>query len=253
MVDVLCIGVGEAFQPRYGSASYLVESQTKLLIDCGFGAPPYIFERLRDPDELDLIYLTHFHADHFFGLPPVLHRWSQEGRSKPLHIIGQPGAEERVKKTLELGYPGMLGKLAYELRFTETTDSFQHQELTLTFAPTQHPMLNYAVKVSGPDFVVGFSGDGALTDASEALFSDCELLFLEAFRFDTQVMGHTSATEAVAYSKKVPTLRTLALVHIHREDRDGRLREYQSLGDAVDFTLIIPEPGDVVSTDSELI
>ena len=50
-------------------------------------------------DEIDTIILSHFHADHFGGIPLfLLGALHQDRRRKPLQIAGPPQVEERVRQ-----------------------------------------------------------------------------------------------------------------------------------------------------------
>src|SRR5206468_2214339 len=91
-----------------------------------------------EPDHIDALYITHFHADHCFGIPPILIRWIEDGRKKPFTIIGQTGTKERILQIFELAYPGVIEKFSYKLDFIENDEALQFQELSLHFAETEH-------------------------------------------------------------------------------------------------------------------
>ena len=65
------VGKSPAWQDRGGACScYLVtEGETSILLDCGNGAFGALRE-LIDPVEVDSIFVSHLHADHFFDLVP---------------------------------------------------------------------------------------------------------------------------------------------------------------------------------------
>jgi ribonuclease BN (tRNA processing enzyme) len=63
-----------------------------------------------NPKEIDVIYLTHLHADHTFGIAALLLICWQEGRKKPLFMIGPSRIKNYVKSLMELGYKGLLRK-----------------------------------------------------------------------------------------------------------------------------------------------
>src|SRR4030081_125438 len=62
----------------------------RLLFDCGEGTQRQL---LRSVGLLDIeeVFLTHFHADHFLGLPGMLKTFGLRGREAPLTIYGPPG------------------------------------------------------------------------------------------------------------------------------------------------------------------
>lgn len=243
------IGVGEAFDPELGNTSVLLVSETKLLIDCGYAVPYFWFRRDFPTDYLDALYITHFHADHTFGLPALITRFFEEKRQKPLTIIGQPGVQERVHEILRLAYPGILAKLSYDLQFIETIRPVTFQELELSFAETRHSLTNYAIRVKvglqAGSAIFGMSGDGELTEATRKLFSDCQFLVHESFSYQEPLFGHGAATDIVEYANSLSALRYLAFVHIQRHQRKNHLARFLELGNGRPFSLLVPEQGEV--------
>lgn len=245
-MEIEFIGVGEAFDPQWGNASYLIHSETKLLIDCGYAVPRNLFARGYSCEFIDAIYFTHFHADHCFGIAPLIGRWNGDNRQKPLTIIGQPGTEEHINQVIDLGYRNTRSRLKFELNYIESTSELELNELALSFARTDHSMPNYAINIGREDVHIGIGGDGGLTKESMDLYHNCQVLVHEAFGFDEAPKGHTDAKEVLRFAKTLPSLETLALVHLHRDVRKTQLSDFVDLGNDLPFELLIPEPGDVI-------
>ena len=62
----------------------------RLLFDCGEGTQRQLVRSI-GLVELEEVLLTHFHADHFLGLPGMLKTFSLRGRETPLTVYGPPG------------------------------------------------------------------------------------------------------------------------------------------------------------------
>ncbi len=62
----------------------------RLLFDCGEGTQRQLLRSIGLVD-LEEIFLTHFHADHFLGLPGMLKTFDLRARDRPLAIYGPPG------------------------------------------------------------------------------------------------------------------------------------------------------------------
>ena len=73
-MKVVFIGVGEAGDENYPNNSSIILSDTKLLLDCGFAVPQQLWRYNADQDLVDAIYISHMHADHYFGIPVLLIR-----------------------------------------------------------------------------------------------------------------------------------------------------------------------------------
>lgn len=245
-MEIEFLGVGEAFEPQLGNASFILKSQSWLMVDCGYGVPRVLFERGYNPNKVDAIYLTHFHADHIFGLPAVLNYWKEEGRTKPLTLIGQQGLEQLTTQLLELGYRGMQAKLPYSLKIIESDKDFEFQEWKLHFAETQHSIRNMAIKAEAQGVRVGISGDGGLSEASQNLFQDCQVLIHDAFHLNEPIKGHATAESVVSFARTLPQLKFLALVHINRRERQQNRHAFLALGKNCSFQLLIPEPREVL-------
>jgi ribonuclease Z len=65
----------------------------RILFDCGEGAQRQMHRSL-GLVQLDEIYITHLHADHYLGLPGLLKTYDLQRRERPLAVYGPPGLHE---------------------------------------------------------------------------------------------------------------------------------------------------------------
>src|SRR6188474_3875257 len=111
-LDVLFIGTaGSAPTAGRGLPATLVRrGGDRLLFDCGEGTQRQLLRSIGLVD-LEEIFLTHFHADHFLGLPGMLKTFGLRGRDEtPLTVYGPRGLRELFKRL----HP-FLGRLPYPL------------------------------------------------------------------------------------------------------------------------------------------
>jgi ribonuclease Z len=85
----------------------------RILIDCGEGSQRQLLRSVGLPD-IEHIFLTHFHADHFLGLPGMLKTFALRGRAVPLNVYGPRGLESLMSDLRRI-----YGKLSYELNVRE--------------------------------------------------------------------------------------------------------------------------------------
>ena len=85
----------------------------RILFDCGEGTQRQLVSSAGLAD-LDDIYLTHFHADHWLGLPGMLKTFDLRGRDRPLTIHGPSGLDVLMGLVLRMG-----GRVGYELEIVE--------------------------------------------------------------------------------------------------------------------------------------
>ena len=75
-----------------------------ILFDCGEGTQRQFQKSKLSYMQISKIFITHFHGDHFLGIPGLVQTMQLNDRDIPLHIYGPPGIVELLKKLLSLGY-----------------------------------------------------------------------------------------------------------------------------------------------------
>jgi ribonuclease BN (tRNA processing enzyme) len=196
MSQIRVIGTGEAFDSQFGNTSYLFQGSEypTILFDCGYQVPERLWrENLHEG--LDAVCLTHLHADHAFGLVPLLARYWEEGRKKTLYIFGPKGTETYLKRLFDLGYPGFMKRLKYPIHFKQLSHGKPMRWKKLEFAcgRTVHSVLNHTVKVTldkKKKISFAVSGDGQITPETKALVSDVSLLLQEVYTSEPEVPVH---------------------------------------------------------------
>jgi ribonuclease Z len=145
-LDVVFLGTsGSVPTAQRGPTSLLVRrGGERLLLDCGEGTQRQLLRSGIGLVELREVFLTHFHADHYLGLPGMLKTFSLRGRELPLTIYGPPGLGELMG-----GLKRIFGKLAYPLELEEIHpgDALERGEYRLVAFPVRHgvPGLGYAL------------------------------------------------------------------------------------------------------------
>jgi ribonuclease Z len=114
-LDVLFVGTaGSAPTARRSLPATIVRrGGDRLLFDCGEGTQRQLLRSI-GLVELEEVFITHFHADHWLGLPGMLKTFSLRGRERPLTVYGPPGL-----KALFNAMRIVIGKNTYDLRLVE--------------------------------------------------------------------------------------------------------------------------------------
>ncbi len=84
-----------------------------ILIDCGEGTQRQLIKSVGLAD-LDSVFITHFHADHWLGLPGMLKSFALRERTQPLSVYGPRGLSALMEQTRFV-----YGRLSYELSVVE--------------------------------------------------------------------------------------------------------------------------------------
>src|SRR5947209_1134803 len=85
----------------------------KLLFDCGEGTQRQLVRSIGLAD-LDAVFLTHYHADHWLGLPGLIKTFDLRARERPLAVYGPPGLRQVVALGLRAA-----GRVRFELELVE--------------------------------------------------------------------------------------------------------------------------------------
>jgi ribonuclease Z len=75
-----------------------------LLFDCGEGTQRQFQQSNLSYMQISKIFITHFHGDHFLGIPGLIQTMQLNDRDEPLHIYGPEGIAELTDQLLTLGY-----------------------------------------------------------------------------------------------------------------------------------------------------
>ena len=145
-LDVVFLGTSaSAPTARRGTSSLLVRrGGDRLLFDCGEGTQRQLLRSSVGLVDLEEVFLTHLHADHYLGLPGMLKTFSLRVRETPLTVYGPSGLRELFDSIARV-----IGKLTYRLELVELRqgDALARQGYQVCAFPVAHgvPALGYAL------------------------------------------------------------------------------------------------------------
>lgn len=247
-MQIQFVGVGEAFDENIPNNSHIVQwGETRLLVDCGYFVPPVLWKLHPDADFVDAVYISHGHADHYFGLPAYFLRLAEERRTRDVEIICGEGLRQKILDALELAFPGLISKYAYGLKFHEVApgSAFDFRGARMQFAVTSHPVRNLAIAVEAEGRTYAYSGDGDYTEHSRRLYRGANLLVHESYAFEQPLKGHAAISRVIEMAR-AESVGKLALTHIQRELRRDRKREIQAMISQSGLDVVVPEPGETL-------
>jgi ribonuclease BN (tRNA processing enzyme) len=222
------VGCGDAFGSggRFNTCFHLTGARTNVLIDCGASSLPALKRLGIDRDAIDLILITHFHGDHFAGLPFLLDAQFSR-RTRPLVIAGPQGIDTKLPQVMEVMFEhSSKTKHRFDLEVITLTpeDTRRFGEVTVTPYPVVHgdsggPFLAYRIEAEGR--VVSYSADTEWTDALIPAAQNADLFIAEAYTYDKMVKNHLSLTTLQA---RLPVIGAKRVVLTHMsDDMLGRL------------------------------
>ena len=145
-LDVIFLGTSASAPTarRAPSALLLRRGGDRLLFDCGEGTQRQLLRSSVGLVDLEQIFLSHLHADHYLGLPGLLKTFSLRTREAPLTIYGPPGLRELLDTLRRV-----FGRLTYPVELVELRpgDSLDADGYKLLAFPVDHGVsaLGYAL------------------------------------------------------------------------------------------------------------
>jgi ribonuclease BN (tRNA processing enzyme) len=165
--EIVFVGTSDAFGAggRRQSAIFLRGSYGGLLLDCGATTGSGLDALSIPRDEVDTILVSHFHGDHFGGIPLLLlAALYEDERRHPLRVIGPPGTEQRVRElAAAMGHTLEGRNFGFRLEFGELTpgrplelESLRVEAFATHHSPDSCP---HGFLLQNGDTRIAYSGD----------------------------------------------------------------------------------------------
>ncbi|HIQ29355.1 MAG TPA: MBL fold metallo-hydrolase [Candidatus Caldiarchaeum subterraneum] len=223
---VTILGAGSIFptQSRFASSLLLEVDGLKFLMDCG----PGTLEKLRrlgvKPTELNAVFITHFHLDHFSDTLPLIMARAYDEEGKPatsprvLDIIGPKGIVELIKTITEKIFPYLSNTMLCQryLNVLELVNSIYeaYEGVKVRSVEVEHYNgVAYRVETGGKSLV--YSGDTLPDERLVKLAEGCDVLIHEcSFPHSMLVGKHTSDKQLVDIVERVKP-KLLVVTHLY--------------------------------------
>ncbi len=145
-MDVVFLGTAGSMPTADRSPTALLVRRggERLLFDCAEGTQRQLLRSSLGLIDLREVFLTHYHADHYLGLPGMLKTFALRGREVPITIHGPPGLVDLFRSLRRI-----FGRLTYryELEELRPGDTLARDDYRLVTFPVEHSVssIGYAL------------------------------------------------------------------------------------------------------------
>lgn len=238
MIEVVTLGTGSPIPDphRAGAATLVRVDGRQLLFDCGRAVVMRLAGAGSLPLLLDAVLLTHLHSDHTTDLNDVITtRWIMAPTEAPLPVVGPPGTQRFVDRTLEVLTDDVGYRRAHHADLgwdpscavTEVLDglAWEADGVRVTAAPTDHrpvaPTIGYRVEAGGR--VVAIAGDTVPCAGLDRICAGADVYVQTVLRADLvrgvpsprlqDVLDYHSTCEDAGRTAAAAGVKTLVLTH----------------------------------------
>ena len=218
---VRIVGCGDAFGSAglHATCFHLASKGCNTLIDIGAGSLPNLKSMSIDLNLIDNIVLSHFHGDHYGGLPNfLLDAVFIQNRTRQLNIIGPPGVQDQVWQLQEAMYGGTSSiDYGFPVQFIEYRSGHQLTigDLRISVVPVVHsePSKPHAIRIDLNHKSLVYTGDTEWTDDLLSLTKGSDLLITECFGWSGPLKFHLSYDEIISKLDELGAAR-VCLTHL---------------------------------------
>lgn len=219
-IQVQFLGSGDAFGSggRLQPCIFVKTAETRFIIDCGATTLIAMRRYGIDPNDVDMILLSHLHGDHFCGIPFfVLDAQLVSKRTKPLLIAGPGGTKQKVAMLMEIMFPGsseVQRKFPVDIMELQPEQTQILAGVTVTPYPVVHTTADdsFALRIECSGQTLAYTGDTEWTDALIPACQGVDLLIAEAYYYEKKIKYHLDYQSLMA---RMPDIRPQRLVITH--------------------------------------
>jgi len=151
-VTILGNGSAVPTATQHPSAQIVKLSNLQLMIDCGEGTQMQMIKYGIKHRNLDHIFISHLHGDHYFGLFGLISTFHLFGRETPLHIYAPADLKDLIEHQLRISRTQLRFPLHFHpLEDADNTPLFIYKDFTLTAFPLFHRIPTWGIKICKED------------------------------------------------------------------------------------------------------
>jgi len=219
-MELTFLGSGNAFASggRYWS-SFLANRRYL------FDAPPTLLPHLKQLKVplagLEVVFITHFHGDHFVGMPFLFLEYVyMTERTEALHIVGPPGIAKKLEDFARSCYPEITNKVAYERHYIDASPEREQTAGGISFqaVPMNHVVgklecFGYRANIDGK--TVAYTGDTMFCEEIFELAKGADVLVVDCTYSQGSGPEHMGLADVKTIRERLPAETAIILTHLN--------------------------------------
>ncbi len=219
-MELTFLGSGNAFASggRYWS-SFLANRRYL------FDAPPTLLphlKQLRVPlTKLEVVFITHFHGDHFMGLPFLFLEYVyMTKRDDELVIVGPPGIQAKMEDFANRCYPEVTRESGYQRHYIDAIPGKEQKARGITFkaVPMNHvkgslDCFGYRASIDGK--TVAYTGDTMFCEEIFDLATGADVLVVDCTYSQGSGPEHMGLADVRTIRERLPAETAIILTHLN--------------------------------------
>ncbi|MBD0368735.1 MAG: MBL fold metallo-hydrolase, partial [Flavisolibacter sp.] len=213
-----------------------------ILLDCGCSALISLNKAGISPSIIDVLVVSHFHGDHFGGVPFLIRQQHFEKREKPLTLIGPASLDKYVISLESALFPSSTPFTpCFEIRIMEFAGNSScclNDNITIEAFEVDHvpETLPHAIRLTCFGKIIAYSGDTRWTPKLIEVSKNADLFICETYTLNSPNRIHMHY-DALVENEHLLTAKEIILTHCSEEVLKADHLKYRRADEVKKITL----------------
>ncbi len=226
---IIFLGTGTGVPEKNNSPSSLLieHMNTKIILDFGEGMMKNLVRKNIRINDIEAVFLTHFHIDHVIGIIPLLFafRFEADPRKKEFFIFGPEGLKELIENIFKL-FEGQIEPKNYKLKVYEINpgEEFKFKKIKIKTFKTKHRAESIGYILNVKDKKIVYTGDTDYDENYKEILKNVDILITEC-SVPIEIENHMNPQKVLKLIKDINPFKTY-LIHLYPIMDRKKIKKY---------------------------